>query len=112
MSLTKQVRANTVRKPMRQGAPRERIRHSGVAQIGQAQGDHVTEQGATGYRGINPYTGKPGMQSELGNAVAARTQCGPGGSRNVSRAGSQGSHGAPDAGKPNSPRPLWDGWDR
>ena len=32
-----------VEKPIRQGAPRERVRHAGVAQIGQRQGDHITD---------------------------------------------------------------------
>jgi hypothetical protein len=87
--MSKQVEKNVVRKPVRQGAPRERIRHAGVAQYGQAVGDHVTEQGATGYRGINPYTGKQGTLSELGNAVAERTVCGVGGSRTIHKSGSQ-----------------------
>ena len=43
---------NVVHKPQRLGAPRERIRPSGVGQIGQRQGDHITNQGATGYGGV------------------------------------------------------------
>ena len=91
---------NVTHKPVRTGTPKQRIVPSGVAQIGQRQGNHVTEQGATGYGGINPMSGKAGFPSELGNTVAASTQCGPGGSRNIYARGTQGVQGAPAPGSP------------
>lgn len=36
---------------------------SGVAQYGKAMGDHVTGQGATGYRGTNPFGGGRGYKA-------------------------------------------------
>jgi len=88
----------------RTGAPRERIRHAGVAQYGQAQGDHITEHGSTGYGGVKAHTNKPGLQSDLGNRVAAATQCGPGGSRRVMGSGSQGLHGEASGKVESAPR--------
>jgi hypothetical protein len=104
---------NVVKKPVRVGAARERIRPSGVAQIGQRVGDHVTNQGATGYGGINPFGAGQGYPSELGNTLAARTVCGPGGSREVMRSGSQGMTGAPAPGNPMpKAKALWPGWEK
>jgi hypothetical protein len=31
---------------------------AGVAQLGQAQGNHITDQGHTGYHGVNPNAGR------------------------------------------------------
>jgi hypothetical protein len=103
---------NVAEKGVRTGAPRERIRHSGVAQIGQRVGNHVTNQGATGYGGINPFGAGQGYPSELGNTLAARTVCGPGGSREVMRSGSQGMTGAPAKGNPKPAGTLFPGWER
>jgi hypothetical protein len=104
---------NVVKKPVRVGQPRERIRHSGVAQIGQRVGDHVTNQGATGYGGINPFGAGQGYPSELGNSLAAATKCGPGGSREVMRSGSQGMTGAPAQGNPMpKAKALFPGWEK
>jgi hypothetical protein len=101
-----------VERPVRTGAPRERIRHSGVAQIGQRVGNHVTNQGATGYGGINPFGAGQGYRSELGNSLAVETQCGPGGSREVMRSGSQGMTGAPAKGNPPPAGNALAGWER
>jgi hypothetical protein len=82
-----------VEKPMRQGSPRERIRHAGVAQIGIRVGNHPTNRDATSYGGINPFTGKEGMPSQLGNANAAElagVKNGSGAKRNIYKSGSQG----------------------
>jgi hypothetical protein len=79
-----------VSKPMRQGQQRERIRHAGVAQIGQAQGNHFTGRGgdASGYGGVNFSTNKTGYPSQLGNELT--TPNGPKGQgRTVHRSGSQ-----------------------
>jgi|SRR6516225_9811938 hypothetical protein len=101
-----------VEKGVRTGAPRERIRHSGVAQIGQRVGNHVTNQGATGYGGINPFGAGQGYPSELGNRLAVETKCGPGGSREVMRSGSQGMTGAPAKGNPPASKNVFDGWEK
>jgi hypothetical protein len=96
---------NVTRPSYRTGASRERIAHAGVAQYGQAQGNHFTEQGRDGrmhseYGGVKAHTGKPGLQSRDGNMVAASTVCGPGGSRTVYARGMQGVHGNANPGNP------------
>ena len=97
------------------GAPRERIRHAGVAQYGQAQGSHVTGTegggGDTNYHGVKAHTGKPGLQSELGNKVALNVGGGgPGTGRTIYASGSQCRTGAADPGNPPQTRELWPGW--
>ena len=101
------------------GAARERIVPAGVYQYGQAVGNHVTGAegggGDLGYHGINPFSGKAGYPSRLGNEVAATTQCGPGGSRNVYKSGQQQQTGpsAPGNPTPVSKEPLVGlGWKR
>lgn len=72
---------NKVEVGYRHGQQKQRVRPSGVAQIGQRQGNHVTEQGATGYGGINPFGAGQGYPSKLGNEVAQNVgEGGPGGS--------------------------------
>jgi len=74
----------------RTGAPRERIRSTGVAQYGQAQGSHATESGDTGYHGVKAHTNMPGYPSELGNKVALNVGGGgPGTGRTIYKSGSQ-----------------------
>jgi hypothetical protein len=78
----------------RTGAPRERIRHAGVAQYGQAQGSHVTgAEGGGGdlnYHGVKAHTNMPGYPSELGNKVALNVGGGgPGTGRTIYKTGSQ-----------------------
>jgi hypothetical protein len=79
---------NVVKKGVRTAAPRERVRVAGAAQIGQAQGNHITGRDPTDYRGIG-VRGGAGYPSRMGNEVAASTKCGPGGSRTVYRSGTQ-----------------------
>jgi hypothetical protein len=91
-----------VKQTVRTGAPKRAVNPGGAGQIGASQGDHVTEKRqGSGYRGEKLFAGT-GYPSKLGNEVAASTTCGPGGSREVMRSGSQGTHGAPN---PGSPRP-------
>src|SRR5215469_6083453 len=77
----------------RTGAPQERIRPTGVAQYGQAQGNHFTEPGRdgrmnSGYGGVKAHTNMPGYQSELGNKVALNVGGGgPGTGRTIYKTG-------------------------
>ena len=104
---------NVVRKPVRTGQQRERVRPSGTAQIGQAQGNHITKQGSTSYGGISPFRAGQGFPSEPGNTIAAKTVCGPGGSRTVMKSGSQATQGAPNPGQPMQPKgPIFPGWEK
>jgi hypothetical protein len=76
----------------------------GVGQLGQSQGSHVTRGGESSYRGEPLHSGRNFQKTEFGNAIAARTVCGPGGSRNVYASGSQGQTGT----NPGNPRPVPD----
>ena len=76
-----------VRPPVKTGAPSSnKVSPGGVDQLGQKMAVR------TAFEPL--YVGK-GAQIPLGNAVAASTVCGPGGSRTIMRAGSQAQHGAP-----------------
>jgi hypothetical protein len=72
--------------------------------IGNMQGDHITNKGrGTGYTGERLHNPDRNFQpTDFGNAIAARTVCGPGGSRQVMGSGSQGTHRSTN---PGSPRP-------
>ena len=94
---------NVKRVDQRLGKGAKAINHAGVAEIGIRVGDHVTEQGSTGWGGVGVFSTGPGFnKAPYGNAVAASPQCGPGGSRSVSKPGSQGVHGEVDRGNANS----------
>lgn len=58
---------------------------AGVAQLGQRQGNHVTEQGSTQYGGVDMAGGK-GYEPPQGPSQRS----GVGGGRDIHRAGSQG----------------------
>jgi len=58
---------------------------AGVAQLGQRQGNHITEQGSTQYGGVDMAGGK-GYKPPQGPAASS----GVGGGRDIHRAGSQG----------------------
>lgn len=58
---------------------------AGVAQLGQRQGNHSTNQGSTQYGGVDMYGGK-GYEPPIGPSV----QSGVGGGRDCHRSGSQG----------------------
>jgi hypothetical protein len=108
---------NVVRKPVREGTSRRQGYHvAGVAQQGQKQGSHVMSSGInrgdTNYRG-EPFFGRDGYKSQLGNSVALNVGGGgPGTGRVVMRSGQQGTHGSTN---PGSPMPkakgLWPGWE-
>ena len=100
-------------KPVRTGQQKERVRPSGVAQIGQRQGNHVTQQGATAYGGVELFAGT-GFKSHLGNQVALNVGGGgPGKGRTIYKSGQQCMGGAPDRGNPTpKAKALFPGWEK
>jgi hypothetical protein len=106
------IRSKTVvHKPVRTGAQRERVIPAGAAQIGQRQGNHITNKGSTGYGGVSLLAGT-GYPSKLGNEVALNVgKGGAGTGRKVYGCGTQGVTGAPDPGSPlPKAKALWPGW--
>jgi hypothetical protein len=105
-----------VEKPVRTGKGARAIVPAGTAQLGQRVGNHITEQGATRYGGVNLYSRGPGYnKSQYGNEVALNVKGGGPGKGYVQygQSGSQGCHGKPDAGSPMpKAKPLWDGWEK
>jgi hypothetical protein len=99
---------------VRTGQRREHIQKAGVAQLGQRQGDHATNKsGSTGYTGVSLIGPKHPISVPLGNEVSAKTQCGPGGSREVMKSGSQGVQGPVNRGDPMpKAKELWPGWEK
>jgi hypothetical protein len=75
-------------------------------------GNHITEQGATGYGGINPFGASQGYPSELGNKVALNVgKGGPGTGRKIYGCGTQGVQGEAAHGNPTpKAKELWSGW--
>ena len=81
---------NLVHPNYRTGSGANRVQKAGVAQLGQHVGDHATGRGATGYTGERLTSNAPTFDPvRYGNAVAASTECKPGGSRTIHPAGSQ-----------------------
>jgi hypothetical protein len=102
-----------VNKPVRTGQRAERVHQGGAGQLGIMQGSHGTNQRTdSSYRG-DPLLGGPRPAGApgsvlLGNEVAAKTVCGPRGSRNLyGQSGSQGTHGSVNPGDPR-PNPRHD----
>jgi hypothetical protein len=62
----------------RQGSQRRPANKTGVAQLGQRVGDHITEHGATGYGGVPVFDGGAGFKSKLGNEWSSQVRQGPG----------------------------------
>src|SRR6516165_10113546 len=94
-----------VEKPIRTGSGSRNARPAGVAQLGNAIGDHITNRpGSSGYRG-EPLHGPAARNFQptlFGNAKALDVgQGGCGTGRTLyGQAGSQGTHGQPAAGNP------------
>jgi hypothetical protein len=89
---------NVVQTPVKTGAGSKGVSPGWVGQRGQIQGAHTTDGKETPYRGEPKFTGKNFQKTKFGNEIAASTVCGPGGSRQIHRTGSQqqyGSGGAP-----------------
>ena len=81
---------------VRTGSGSHSVRPAGTNRFGYSVGDHTTEgpPKGTGYRGEKLHNPERNFQpTTFGNEIAARTVCGPGGSREVQRTGSQGQHG-------------------
>jgi hypothetical protein len=79
--------------PQRLGNPARGVSPGGVSQLGEAIGNHITDRrGTSNYRGDPFYAGPAPINSgqRLGNEVAQSTKAGAGGSRDVSKSGSQG----------------------
>jgi hypothetical protein len=93
------------------GQPSQRINPGGASQ--NAYGNHSDSPSKTSNYPGEPVrqgvVGGPGSQ-ELGNSVATRTVCGPGGSRSVMPAGGQGQHGPANPGSPPPKGELFPGW--
>jgi len=108
------IRSKNVTRPgVRTGAGAKAINHAGAAQIGVRVGDHVTNQGATGYGGVGVYSNGPGYnKAPYGNEVAKNTVCGVGGSRTVYARGTQGVQGSAAPGNPPPAKALWPGWEK
>jgi hypothetical protein len=81
---------------------------AGVAQLGQAQGSHITGHGArasdTGYHGVPRDAGPFPMNSvgadKFGNEWATNVKCGVGGGATVYKAGTQSTQGPVVYGEP------------
>jgi hypothetical protein len=98
---------------VRTGQQKKRDIPAGVAQLGQKQGNKAMGQSQRlDYSGVEIIAGT-GFKSELGNSVAAATKCGPGGSREVMKTGSQSTYGAPAQGNPMpKAKALFPGWEK
>jgi hypothetical protein len=92
-----------VQPPVKTGSGSRSARPAGVAQIGNAWGDHVTNQGKTNYSGERLHNDRSFQPVKFGNEVALNVGGGgPGKGRTVMPSGQQATHG-PVA--PGSPRP-------
>jgi hypothetical protein len=101
---------NVKQVPVRTGGAAKGINPGWAGQRGEAQGNH-TMQGPTNYRGEPMVTSMlAGGDRRLGNAVAASTVCGVGGSRTVMPAGGQGTHGPVNPGQPVPKGEPFPGW--
>jgi hypothetical protein len=65
-------------------------------------GNHITERGDTlhGVRAVGPYKPPNFAPVRQGNEIAAATVCGPGGSREVFKTGTQQTYGSANPGGP------------
>src|SRR5690349_11087544 len=71
------------------GSPRRAVNVVAVSRLGAMQGGHATHNPKALNTRAEPLYGGRGVASELGNARAYGCQAGPGGGRNVYRAGYQ-----------------------
>jgi hypothetical protein len=79
-----------------------------VFQLGTSQGDKLRPSGGhTGQPTTFPLIKGTGSQVPSGNAVAASTVAGPGGSRTIYKPGYQGTHGPVAGQREPFGRPWW-----
>lgn len=83
------------------GRPSDRVSPAGVSQVGSSIGNHSTDSGKTLRGGVEPVRVGAMPNHQLGNSVAPSTVCGPGGSRSLSKSGSQ--HGLASSPAPIGP---------
>jgi hypothetical protein len=84
------------------------VNPGGAGQLGQAQGNHITDR-----RNPSNYRGEPLYGGGAYNPPVGPTNnlvSGPGGGREVMRSGSQGTHGSPARGNPPPAGELFPGW--
>jgi hypothetical protein len=89
--------------PVRTGSGSHSARPAGVAQLGNAWGDHSTSSGkSTGYRGEPLHSPERNFNPvPFGNEVALNVKGGgPGAGRTLYHCGSQSTHGATAPGNP------------
>jgi hypothetical protein len=91
---------NVTHPKVRTGSGSHSTRPGGVAALGSSYGDHTDRNPSTGYRGPKFHDGKNFQPTPFGNEIAARTVCGPGGSRKVYGSGTQQTYGAANPGNP------------
>jgi len=91
--------------PVRTGSGSHGTSPGGVAQLGQKQGDHITREGSTGYRGDPFHSGRSFNPTKFGNELATNVgKGGPGTGRTLhGQSGSQGCHGQPAQGSAGLP---------
>jgi hypothetical protein len=88
-----------VEKSVRTGTGSRGTRPAGVAQIGNAWGNHATHEGRTDYTGERLHNDRNFQPVPFGNEVALNVKGGgPGKGRTVMPAGGQGTHGAVNPG--------------
>jgi hypothetical protein len=104
---------NKVEVGYRYGQQKKRTIPAGVAQLGQRQGNHITEKGSTPYGGVDLFAGT-GFKSELGNKLAQNVgEGGPGKGRDIYKTGSQCQTGAVNPGNPlPKAKALFPGWEK
>jgi hypothetical protein len=86
---------NVVRPNVKTGQGNRGVGVGSVGQLGNMQGSHTTDGKETRYRGEGPiHQGAALRPVPMGNAVAASTKCGVGGSRTIYKTGSQDQYGS------------------
>jgi hypothetical protein len=99
---------NVVSKPVRTGPGAKAVNVKWPAQVGVSRGNRVQGGAEGGMGGVLPLSGiradpykSPSFNPvRQGNAIAAATVCGPGGSREVFKTGTQQTYGSVNPGGP------------
>ena len=100
-----------VHPPIQTGAGSKSTRPAGVAQLGQSQGNHITNKGETPYRGERFHNPERNFQPvKHGNELALNVGKDGRGGREHFHCGTQGTHGAVEPGdpRPNTQREAHD----